>query len=154
MAKDAGFTEALVGRGAAYGDIDNDGDPDVVMTTSGGAAKVYRNDTESGNRLRVRLEGRDANPDAVGALVSVHSGTRVQRGMIKGGGSYCSQSEQTLSFGLGVAESASRVEIVFPGGRQVSLRDVECGQTIVVSDTEGLVGATPFARPSRRGDKS
>src|SRR6185295_5301412 len=95
---------ALVARGAAYVDYDNDGDLDIVINVNNGPARLYRND--GGNRnnvLRVQTIGTASNRDGIGARVEVTvRGTRLWQ-IVKTGSSYASQSELPLTFGLGAA---------------------------------------------------
>ena len=77
----AGFAQPKVGRGAAFGDFDNDGDLDVLLTTNGGPAYLYRNDLGNGNRsIRFRLKGTKSNRDAIGATVRIEAGGSTVRG--------------------------------------------------------------------------
>ncbi|MBT3269549.1 CRTAC1 family protein [Candidatus Poribacteria bacterium] len=147
VAESAGFTDALVGRGAAYGDLDGDGDLDVVMTSNGGRARVYRNDSSAANALRVQLRGDRSSADAIGALVTVVAGEDTQTQAARAGGSYCSQSEAALTFGLGAAETATRVDVAFPSGRAYSYNHVAAGQTIEVVEGEGLTRQWGFDTP-------
>ena len=100
----AAFAKPAVARGAAYGDYDNDGDPDLLITANNGPARLLRNDGGVNHRLRVTLLGTSSNRDAIGASVRV---LREQGGplvrMVKTGSSYLSQSELPLTFGLGTA---------------------------------------------------
>jgi hypothetical protein len=112
------FARPKVGRGAAYGDYDRDGDLDVLITTNGGPARLYRNDLAGGrNVLRLKLIGTKSNRDAIGATVRVQlpGGGRATR-TVKSGGSYLSQSELPLTFGLAGHSSAARVVVHWPSG--------------------------------------
>ena len=137
-----------VGRGAAFGDFDGDGDPDVVITTNGGPAFLYRNDVRGGNQLaRFVLRGTKSNRDAIGATVRVFAAgdLRASR-MVKTGSSYLSQSELPLSFGLGARKTIDRVVIEWPSGANEELRNVAAGQVYEVVEGKGIVSAKPLAR--------
>ena len=130
-----GFVNAKVGRGVAYGDFDNDGDLDILMTTNGGQAFLYRNDLANGNRsLRLRLIGSKSNRDAIGARVEVHVGSTVMSRMVKSGSSYLSQSELPLTFGLGHSGKADRVVIHWPSGRTDELKDLKPGKPWTIQE--------------------
>jgi len=129
------FAAPRVGRGAAYGDIDNDGDLDVLITTSGGPAALFRND--GGNRnnwVAFELKGSPSNRDGVGAVVRVKSGSSRQVQLVKSGGSYCSQSQLRLTFGLGSKTRADEVEIVWPSGHKQILRNIPAKQVVKVEE--------------------
>ncbi len=121
-----------VGRAAAYGDFDNDGDLDVVMTTNGGPAVLLRNDGGSNHSLRFRLEGTRSNRDGFGAVVRVSAGPETQSQMLRSGSSYLSQSERVLTFGLGSRTQADNVEIRWPSGQVDRMTNVKAGGGIVV----------------------
>src|SRR6185436_12817687 len=107
-----------VARGAAYGDFDRDGDVDLLITTNGGPAYLYRNDVSTGHRsVRLRLAGTKSNRDAIGAVVRLTTPDGTQQRMVKTGSSYLSQSELALTFGLGRRDRADRVVIEWPSGR-------------------------------------
>lgn len=111
------LSQPLLARGAAYADIDNDGDLDIVIANNNGPAKLYRND--GGNRnhwLRVRLTGSKSNRSAIGAVVRVTTPNGRQWSMVRSGSSYCSQSELPLTFGLGTATAITSVEVQWPNG--------------------------------------
>ena len=123
-----GFAAPKVARGLAYGDFDRDGDVDVLITTNQGPAFLYRNDVASGNRsLRLRLVGTRSNRDAIGAVVRVFTPDGTQSRMVKTGSSYLSQSELTLTFGLGRRDKADRIVIEWPGASVQEHKNVGAG---------------------------
>ncbi len=111
------FAEPIVARGIAASDWDRDGDPDLLISVNGGPPKLLRNDLprERGAWVRLRLEGRRPNRDAIGASVVVHAGGRAIRRMVRTGSSYLSQSETNpLLVGLGEASRADSVIVRWP----------------------------------------
>jgi enediyne biosynthesis protein E4 len=125
----AEFASAKVGRGLAVGDFDNDGDVDVLITTNGGPALLYRNDVANGNRsLRLLLTGVKSNRDAIGAVVRAYTPDGAQMRTVRSGSSYLSQSELTVTFGLGRREAAQRVVVEWPSGATQEFRSVKAGR--------------------------
>jgi hypothetical protein len=123
-----GFAQPKVARGLAYGDFDRDGDVDLLITTNGGAAYLYRNDLRVQNRsLRLRLVGTKSNRDALGAVARVFGPEGMQSRMVKSGSSYLSQSEPALTFGLGTRRDAARVVVEWPGGSVQEFKNLAAG---------------------------
>lgn len=136
------FASPKIGRGAAYGDFDRDGDQDILITTNGGEAFLFRNDIVTGNRsLRLKLEGRKSNRDAIGAIVRVTDSSGTQMQMVKSGSSYLSSSELTLTFGMGKRPQADRVVIEWPSGRTDDFKKLSAGATY-----HCVEGANPVAQ--------
>ncbi len=130
VAKQAGadFAAPKVGRGAAYGDFDRDGDLDILITTNQGPAALYRNDVTNGHRsIRIRLIGTKSNRDGIGAMVRLSTPDGVQTRMVKTGSSYLSQSELPLTFGLGKRDKVDRLVIEWPSGRVEEYKNLAAG---------------------------
>jgi enediyne biosynthesis protein E4 len=137
----AEFAEPKVGRGLAYGDFDNDGDVDLLMTSNSGRAYLYRNDLMNGNRsIRFHLVGGKSNRDAIGAMVRIFYNGQSQSRMVKGGSSYLSQSELPVTFGVGKRDRVERVQIEWPSGEKQEFKDVATGKAYEVAESTGLTG--------------
>jgi hypothetical protein len=106
------------GRGVALGDLDDDGDVDIVISNQRGAATVLENVSESGRHwIGFELDGRDAmNRDAIGAIVEVRAGGMVQVREVRAGGSYLSGNDRRLVFGLGGEDQVDEVILRVAGG--------------------------------------
>jgi hypothetical protein len=133
------FVEPRVGRGLAYGDVDNDGDLDLLMTSNNGPARLFRNDQLGGNRgLRIRLIGTKSNRDAIGAVVRISHGGTSQSRLVKSGSSYLSQSELPVTFGVGRRDRVDRVVVQWPSGRTEDFANVATGQAYECTEGQGL----------------
>ncbi len=107
----------IVGRGAAYADVDADGDLDVALTQTGGPARLIRNDQQLGHHwLRVRLVGPPGNRSAIGARLELSAGGRTQRRFVMPTRSYLSQVELPVTFGLGETDRIDALRITWPDG--------------------------------------
>jgi enediyne biosynthesis protein E4 len=112
------LAQPIVGRGAAYADIDADGDLDVVLVEVGGPPKLLRNDQTLGHHwLRVKLTGPGANRDAIGAWVEIEAAGGRQRRQVMPTRSYLSQVELPVTFGLGKADRVDAARVVWPDGQ-------------------------------------
>jgi enediyne biosynthesis protein E4 len=125
----AAFVSPKVARGLACGDFDRDGDLDILVTTNGGEARLYRNDVTNGNRsIRFRLQGTKSNRDAIGAVVRVLDRAGNQWRMVRSGSSYLSQSELPVTFGVGKRTEIDRVVIEWPSGRVDEHKNLATGR--------------------------
>ncbi|MFN3651488.1 MAG: CRTAC1 family protein [Armatimonadota bacterium] len=125
----------LVARGAAFGDIDDDGRLDIAINNNQGPAFLWSNETEGqGNWLKLRLIGTKSNRNGYGARVTLKSSAGTQTREARGGSSYCSQSDQRIHFGLGGDEKAGELVIRWTSGTVDTLRDVPAGQVLTVTE--------------------
>ena len=138
ITKAAGLNRVGVGRGCAYGDYDNDGDLDLLVSNNGvtkdhNGVWLLRNDSKpSFNYLRVKVTGTRSNRDGIGASVRLTLPNSVQQQIVRTGGSYCSQSEMTVTFGLGRSATVTQLEILWPSGEINQYTELEANQLIEV----------------------
>jgi hypothetical protein len=133
----ADFARPLVGRGAAYADIDGDGDLDVLLTGTGAAPRLLRNDQQLGNHwLRLKLAGKMCNRDALGALVEVQTSGALQKRQVMPACSYLSQMELPVTFGLGEQSAVERVTIRWPDGQVQELSNLQLDKLHVIEQPD------------------
>jgi hypothetical protein len=131
------LAKPMVARGAAYADFDRDGDLDVLVTGNHGPAALYRNDAARGNNwLQVKLKGGRSNASAIGAVVRIESASGRQWRTVHSGGSYCSQSELALTFGLARDAFVAAIEIEWPSGKKQRLTNVKPNQHLVIEEAK------------------
>jgi hypothetical protein len=130
------FAIPHVARGAAFGDIDNDGDIDVVVSRLDAQPAILLNESPPRSWIRLSLVGRRSNRSAIGTLVEVHAGGRVIRRQVKGGGSYLSANDPRVLVGLGDATAIDRVDITWPSGSHSILTGPALRTTHVVEEPE------------------
>jgi len=147
------FAAPKVARSAAYGDIDNDGFPDILLTTNAGPAYLYHSEGGTNRSLRIKLIGTKSNRDGIGAVVRTISGNDKQWKMLRSGSSYLSQSELVLTFGLGTHTKADAIEIQWPSGQVDKLSNVNAGQTVIVQEGKGIVANRSYTPPRARAEK-
>jgi hypothetical protein len=126
-------------RGAAFGDINNDGNVDIVVLNVGEPPTLLLNHNDSANhRVLFKLVGTKSNKAAIGARVTVKAGALVQFSEVRGGASYLSQNDLRLHFGLGSNEKMSEVIIRWPNGETEILRDVPADFIYTVVEGTGI----------------
>jgi hypothetical protein len=145
----AGFATPRVGRGAAYGDINNDGRLDLLLSTNGGPVYLFENDftgspAAANKSVRIKLIGTKSNRDGIGTVVKLTAGGESQSEMLRSGSSYLSASELVLTFGLAKHVQADSIEIRWPSGQVEKLANVAAGQTITVTEGKGITASRKY----------
>jgi hypothetical protein len=130
-----GFATPYAGRGAAFADFDNDGNVDVIVANNNDPPLLLHNSGLSGRHfVTLQLIGVKSNRDAMGARVSLKTGGSTQLREVAGGGSYLSQSDLRLHFGLGEATRVEAIEIRWPSGLRQMFRDVASDRFYVIEE--------------------
>jgi hypothetical protein len=142
----AEFNAPEVARGAAYGDIYNDGALDLLVSTNGGPVHLFRNAGTTNNSLRIKLVGTKSNRDGIGTVVRVAAGSDIQSKMLSSGSSYLSSSELILTFGLATHAQADAVDLYWPSGQTDHLTNIAANQIVTVKEGQGVVAAKALAK--------
>lgn len=137
--------ERHAARGAAFGDFDNDGDVDVVVNNVNEPPSLYRRDTSRKERwIKFKLRGVRSNRSAIGARVEIRCGFRRQIDEVRSGGSYISQSDLRLHFGLGEARQVDEASIRWPSGARDTLHALAPNRLYVIEEGKGIVSSQLF----------
>jgi hypothetical protein len=150
VSKPAGLADmpAKSRRGAAFGDIANNGNVDVVVLNVGEPPMLLLNTNKLPNhRVLFHLEGTKSNRAAIGARVTVHAGAATQFDEVRGGASYLSQNDLRLHFGLGTSAKIDRVEIRWPTGAVETLRDLAADKIYSILEGQGVKSAAALPSP-------
>jgi hypothetical protein len=131
------FRRRYVARGSAVADYDNDGFPDIAMSTSGGPLVLLHNGGNGNAWTGVRLIGTKSNREGIGARLTLVTNRGRQVREVKAGGSYLSTSDPRVIFGLGKGASIDRLEIDWPSGFRQVVTDLPAGRYTVVREKGG-----------------
>jgi hypothetical protein len=140
-----GFARDDVGRALLAGDIDNDGDVDVVVTNNGGAAEVLRNGGTGRNSIEIRLVGSRSNRDGLGSRITVTAGGRTQVREVKSGSSYLGQNDLRVHVGLGEATRVDRIDLRWSAGTTETIPGVPANQIVTITEGKGITGRSPYS---------
>jgi enediyne biosynthesis protein E4 len=141
------FQVAAGHRGAAFGDLDNDGRIDAVVTVLNGQAKIFHNTTRNGNHwVLLSLRGTASNRMGIGAKIRVTAADgSVQYNHVTTSVGYASSSDSRVHFGLGANAAAKEIEITWPSGRRQVLHDVAADRVVAVTEPgDGKAGSSPI----------
>ncbi len=144
----AALREPRPARGMAAGDLDGDGHPEIVVVNVNRPPTLLKNPVPDASAVLIRLTGTVSNRSAIGSRVAVCVGNRCQVQAVVGGGSYYSQSDLTLHFGLGQAGSVDAVEITWPKGLRQRWTDLQANQRYRFTEGSEEYEATPLERPA------
>ena len=140
-----GIVDQRAGRGVAFGDNDNDGSLEIVINNMNDVPSLLKNMHATNNSvLVVRTIGTKSNRDGIGTRVLVHVGDELQMDEVRSGGSYMSQSDFRLYFGLGKHSRADKIEIRWPSGQVEILKDVAVNQIITLREGRGIFKQEPL----------
>lgn len=138
-------------RGAAFGDIDNDGNVDAVAYNEGGPPSLFLNETKNPwHRVLFRLVGTKSNRAAIGARVTVYTSKMTQMDEVRAGGSYLSSSDQRLHFGLGAETKMRRIEIRWPSGASEELKNVAADAIYTIVEGKGITKSVKLPPPGTK----
>ena len=150
MGAGTGFALERVSRSLVAGDIDNDGDLDLLVTNNGQAANLLRNEGGNrGNAVLVQLAGRESNRDGIGARIRATVGGRSQVREIKAGSSYLGQNDRRAHFGVGAAREIERLEVRWPSGRRDVIEHVAVNGILTITEG-GELRRAPLLTGGRR----
>jgi hypothetical protein len=132
-------------RGTAFGDINNDGNVDVVVYNVGAPPSIFLNETRNSNhRVLIRLIGTKSNKLAIGARVTIFTPGMKEVDEVRGGGSYLSSNDMRLHFGLGSNAVMTLIEIQWPSGFKEQLRNVPADAIYTIVEGKGIVKTVPL----------
>jgi hypothetical protein len=145
------FLEKRSARGVAFGDLDNDGDVDIVINNLDGAPQLLRNDGgNAGNAVLIKTVGVKSNRDGIGAKVKIVAGDLAQIDEVRSGDSYISQSDLRLHFGLEKRTKIDLIEVRWPSGQVDKITDAGVNKILTIKEGQGLIERKDFKANLRR----
>ena len=144
------LTENRVSRGVAFGDIDNDGDVDLLIADLDGPPQLLRNDAgnsgNAGNSILIKTVGVKSNRSGIGARVTVVAGDLTQTDQVRSGDSYISQSDLRLHFGLEKRAKVDSIQVRWPSGAVDKISNVGVNRIITIKEGQGKVDEKEFTK--------
>ena len=136
-------TQPNASRGAAFADYDNDGDMDVLINSVNGPPELLRADSSNQNNwIKIKTIGTKSNRDGIGARLKCVTADGSQIDEVRSGGSYYSQNDLRVHFGVGKNQRIKTIEIRWPSGQLETLSDLAVNQLITVKEGSGIVRST------------
>jgi hypothetical protein len=146
VSRDWGLDEVGIALSAAYADLDRDGDLDLVVSNAEGPVSVYRNNSNAGHRLIIRMDGGRSNRFGLGAKVRIRTPSGEQLRWLSPMTGYLSSNEPLVHFGLGDDAIALELTVEWPSGHRQEFRDVKADQLLTIAEPDGVPRAV-----ARRG---
>jgi hypothetical protein len=143
-----GILDRRSSRGAAVGDLDNDGSLEIVVNNMNDTPSLLKNFGERKNWVLIKTIGRESNRNGIGARVTVVAGGLKQIDEVRSGGSYISQNDLRLHFGIGAAAKVARAEVLWPSGRKEVFENLKANQIVILEEGRGRT-LSPQARPGK-----
>ena len=132
------ISEPRCSHGAAVGDLDNDGSLEIVVNNQNDTPSLLKNYGEKENWILIRTVGTQSNRDGIGARVTLFTGKHRQMDEVRSGGSFISQNDLRLHFGLGEATTVDRIEVSWPSGRKEFFSNLKANQMVVLEEGKGM----------------
>ncbi|HKX29216.1 MAG TPA: CRTAC1 family protein, partial [Blastocatellia bacterium] len=145
----SGVSERRSSRGAAVGDLDHDGSLEIVVNNMNDAPSLLKNFGERKNWVLIKTVGRESNRSGIGARVTLVAGGLKQMDEVRSGGSYISQNDLLLHFGIGESTQVDRIEVLWPRGRREFFENLKANRLLVLEEGKGSP-MTPAAAPAPR----